>query len=158
MLNKIVLFLILFATWLVMSGMFKPFFIILGALSCLLAVIFYSLLDKNKTEGFSAIGLLFRGTLYSVWLIKEIILAAWDVTAKIWQLEPDISPEMAWVNTSLKNDISMTILGNSITLTPGTVTVDINEEGMFQVHALTKAGLDDVRSGRMLEKVIKVMK
>ncbi len=158
LLNKIVLFFILLGTWLLMSGMFKPFFVIVGVISCLISVIFYSLLYKNKTEGFSALGLIFGSVTYSMWLIKEILLSAWSVTVKIWQLEPDISPCMAWVSTPLKDDVSMTILGNSITLTPGTVAVDIKEDGRFQVHALTQGGLDDVRSGRMVEKVIKVMK
>jgi multicomponent Na+:H+ antiporter subunit E len=158
LLNKIVLFIILLGIWLVLSGKYEPFFISLGVVSCLLSVVFYSLLDQNKDKNFSAINLFFGLFIYSFWLLKEIILSAWSVTTKIWQLEPDISPDMAWVNTSLKNDVSMTILGNSITLTPGTVTVDITDDGRFQVHALTKEGLEDVRSGRMVEKVIKVMK
>lgn len=106
----------------------------------------------------SAISVICGLFTYFFWLVKEIILASWDVTTKMWQLEPDISPEMGWVDTSLKNDVSMTILGTSITLTPGTVTVDINEDGSFQVHVLTKKGLDDLRSGEMIERVIKVMR
>jgi len=161
LLNKIVLFVILLVIWLVMSGFFKPFFVILGVLSCLGSVVIYSLLDNKKDgnlEKISALSLVFSLFSYSFWLLKEIILSSWDVTTRIWQLEPDISPKMAWVNTSLKNDVSMTILGNSITLTPGTVTVEVKEDGKFQVHALTKEGIDAVRSGEMAERVIKVMK
>lgn len=161
LLNKIVLFIILLAIWLVLSGIFKPFFIGLGVFSCLASVVIYTILnnknDKNLQK-MSAISVICGLFTYFFWLVKEIILASWDVTTKMWQLEPDISPEMGWVDTSLKNDVSMTILGTSITLTPGTVTVDINEDGSFQVHVLTKKGLDDLRSGEMIERVIKVMR
>ena len=158
MLNKIVLFFILLGIWLVMSGMFETFFLVLGVISCSLSVVIFSLLNKKKTPGFSAISFLVGLVSYSIWLIKEILVSTWSVTTKIWQLEPDISPDMAWVNTSLKDDVAMTVLGNSITLTPGTVSVDIKEDGRFQVHSLTKDGMEDVRSGRMVEKVLKVVK
>ena len=157
--NKIVLLIILLAIWLVLSGMFTPFLIGFGVFSCLASVVIYSLLNKGrKSQKISAISVICGLSTYFFWLVKEIILASWDVTTKMWQLEPDISPHMDWVNTSLKNDVSMTILGTSITLTPGTVTVDINEDGSFLVHALSKKGIDDLRSGQMVERVIKVMR
>lgn len=160
MLNKIVLFIILLGIWLVLSGMFTPFLIGLGVFSCLASVVIYSLLNKKSENSakISAISVIFGLFTYSFWLVKEIILASWDVTIKMWQLEPDISPKMDWVNTSLKNDVSMTILGTSITLTPGTVTVDVTEDGSFLVHALNEKGIDDLRAGAMIERVIKVMR
>ena len=63
------------------------------------------------------------------------------------------SPEISWISTSMKDDMSLTIFGNSITLTPGTVTVAIRKEGMIQVHALTREGMRGVRNGVMAGKV-----
>lgn len=158
--NKIALFIILLGIWLVMSGIFTPFIIGLGVSSCLLSVFIYSLLNKNINNSLkiSAISVIWGLFTYSFWLLKEIFVSSWDVTVKIWQLEPDISPQMDWVNTSLKNDVSMTILATSITLTPGTVTVDVAKDGSFLIHALSKKSLDDLRSGAMVERVIKVMR
>ncbi|MCE3232103.1 MAG: mnhE [Rickettsiaceae bacterium] len=76
----------------------------------------------------------------------------------MWQLEPEISPEIDWIPTPLKDDIGLTIFANSITLTPGTVTTNVRADGMVQVHALTKEGIQQIRDGVGYSKVAKIIK
>lgn len=94
---------------------------------------------------------------YTLWLLREVIKSSLSITVKIWQIEPEIDPEISWISTSVTGDVGQTILGNSITLTPGTVTTDVREDGLMQVHSLTKEGLDDLRHGYMVNKVKKLL-
>ena len=60
--------------------------------------------------------------------------ANWDVAKRV--ITGDINPGIVKFNPRLKTDLGRTLLANSITLTPGTLTVDIDENGTFYVHAL----------------------
>ncbi len=151
MLNFAVLFALLFVTWIIFSGFFSKLFIILGIVSCFAAAFVGVLMNFDKGRIFGLLGILSRLPGYLSWLIKEIIISGIDVTIKVWQIEPEISPEMEWISTSIQDDLGLTILGNSITLTPGTVTVLVRE-GMLQVHGLTKESVESLRDGKMAAK------
>lgn len=157
LLNILILFSSLLATWFVLSGFFTPFFIAVGLFSCLLSVIISLKINKGQKNLGSLFGMILRFPYYFGWLIVEIVKASFDVATRMWQLEPDISPEIGWVPTKLKSDLALTVLGNSITLTPGTVTAGVRDDGMVQVHALTKIGMRDVRKGTMADKVAAVV-
>lgn len=158
MLNSIILFLLLFGSWIVLSGFLKPLFIFLGVSSCLLATfISYKMTLKNVKHG-SLLGTTLRAPSYILWLLKQVVSSSLDVTVKMWQIDPDISPEIAWVSTNMKGDMGLTLYGNSITLTPGTVTTDVRQEGMLQVHALSISDMKGLRSGEMNQKVINLVR
>ena len=113
---------------------------------------------RDETEKhFGILGLIFKLISYTIWLMKEIIVSSIDVTIKMWQIEPDISPTVGWIETPLTSDAGITIFGNSITLTPGTVAIDAMSDGRMQVHALTKEGMDSLKNSQMLQKVIGVI-
>lgn len=78
----------------------------------------------------------FKLLAYGPWLIKEIILAAWDVSKRILHPKLPISPTLVEFIPSQKMDAGLAIHANSITLTPGTISVEI-EHGRFLVHALS---------------------
>ena len=153
MLNLAILFVLLFAIWLLLSGIFTPFFLILGAGSCLAATVIYKAIYKDKIDGLLIST--FRLVWYSLWLVKEIAVSSLAVSLKMWQLDPEISPQMAWLPSGLKDDFATTIYANSITLSPGTVAVGI-KKGKIQVHSLTKEGIEDLKEGKMLAKVNKI--
>jgi multicomponent Na+:H+ antiporter subunit E len=94
-----------------------------------------------------------RLPLYLVWLLKEIVVSGVDVSKRMWQIEPEISPSIAWLPTNLIDDLSLTAYGNSITITPGTMTTGITSEGMVQVHALTEEAMEGLRGGDMAGRV-----
>ena len=147
-------FLILFTTllvgWLLMSGYYNGLLIGLGISSCLLCVWLSHRIGAIDREGLPTH--LFSGLpAYLVWLIGEIVSSN-IATAKII-LRGTSDPELFEVPANQKTSAGLANYANSITLTPGTVTVDIDEAktgpSRFLVHALHPQFGDDVRSGDM---------
>ncbi|MBO6636288.1 Na+/H+ antiporter subunit E [Parvibaculum sp.] len=125
----------LFALWLGLSGYFKPFLLTLGVLSCLFTVYLarrMNLLDDEAVPLQLRPGLL----LYWSWLGGEVFKSAWAVSKVILAREMPISQQLIAVPCSQKTEMGHVIFANSITLTPGTVTVE-TVPGKFLVHALT---------------------
>lgn len=149
------LFILLFAAWLVLSGFFSAFFIISGVTSCAVAVFISYRLGALP---YGACRLFFRPRFftYNIWLLKEIIKSSWDVSVRMWQLQPDISPRLAWVPTVQKDEVGLTMFANSITLTPGTVTVMVEPDRML-VHALCSEGISGLQEGDMDRRVAKMV-
>lgn len=96
---------------------------------------------------------IYRHVAYSLWLLREIAISSLDVSLKMWQLEPDISPQVEFIPTKIKNETQMAIFANSITLTPGTVALDINGDGEVYVHSLTEESMKMLKKGKLLQKV-----
>lgn len=152
MLSFIINFILLFATWVVLSGFFNVFFITLGALSCLCAAMIARKINKDEEKPENILPVFIRLPIYFAWLVKEIIISSFTTTVKVWQLSPNITPTIGWVNTALCDDLGLTVFANSITLTPGTVAVSVRE-GIIQVHALEKSGILSLKEGTMSKKV-----
>ncbi len=148
-------FIILFATWLVLSGHFDSFHISLGLICCaLVAAMSHDLLFPDFQTGRN-IGVFFRFSGYIPWLFYQIILANIHVAKMVLHPRMPINPEIIEFETKLVGGLAQTTLANSITLTPGTITVDIRE-GKYIVHALTSKVADDLLSGEMENKVASI--
>jgi len=144
-------FVALFLFWLAMSGYFTPLLITLGALSALAVVGLTRRMDVIDAEG-HPVQLGWRVVFYWFWLFKEIMLSAWTVSRIILSPRLDISPTMVQFRPSQKTSVGLVIHANSITLTPGTVTVEASPDE-FIVHALTQAGAQEVIKGDMDRRV-----
>ena len=143
MVRFLALFLVLLASWLLWSGVYQPMTIGLGVLSCLLVVWITS---RMQGGDYIKVGWSFwlRLILYVPWILWEITKANIDVTLCVLGVRP-ISPRIIRVPASQKTDIGQTLYANSITLTPGTISLDIRDNHIL-VHALTPdtaAGLSD---------------
>ncbi len=144
----------LFALWLGLSGYFKPFLLTLGVLSCLFTLYLarrMNLLDDEAVQLQLRPGLL----LYLSWLGGEVVKSAWSVSRVILAREMPISQHLLAVPCTQKPEMGHVIFANSITLTPGTVTVE-TAPGKFLVHALTEeaANLDGfAEMGRRVAEV-----
>ncbi len=126
----------LFLFWLLLSGMFVPFLLAAG-LGSALAVLLLSRRMNAIVGDRQAIRLHWLKFLaYLPWLIKEIIVAAWDVSKRILQPRLPISPTLVEFAPSQATELGLVIHANSITLTPGTISVEV-DPGRFLVHALT---------------------
>lgn len=160
MLSLVILFALLLAAWLILSGIFSQAFILLGIFSCLVSVVFYRLAYKSDSSSTKRIenrvGFLLGMVGYCAWLIKEIAKSSLDVSLKMWQLEPHISPQTSWIPINISNETHMAIFANSITLTPGTVTIG-TREGMLHVHSLTEDAMEELKEGEMLRRVNKLV-
>ncbi len=150
--------LILFAFWLVLSGKFDLFHLALGAISSLVVawmssdLLFFEQNKKGRT------GEALRFLAYIPWLVAEIFKSTIHVAwlALHPAMRERIDPRIVTFKTRLKSDVARAALANSITLTPGTITVRV-EEDVFTVHALsdkTAAGLP----GGMEERIARIFR
>jgi len=147
------LFLVLMAGWLLMSGYYTGLLISLGVISVAFAVWVAHAIDATDDEGLPT-HLFARLPAYLVWLVGEIVKSNY-ATAK-FILSGNSDPEIFTVTATQKTAAGMATYANSITLTPGTVTMDIAEyaaKDQFLVHALHADFGDDVRSNDMDRRV-----
>lgn len=145
---SIATFIILFMCWVLFSGKFDLFHLALGFISCLIvAVISSDLLFNDRKKGFSErIIECFRFIGYSFWLLYQILLANLHViglAVSPTRMEESLDPHIFTFTTSLKTDFARFVLANSITLTPGTVTIRIDGD-TFYVHAISHAAAGDL--------------
>lgn len=141
----------LFATWLLLSGIFEPLFIALGLISCAICVGIAQRMEVVDHESHPVHMSLFLPG-YWLWLFKEIVLANIDVTKRILSPGLPIDPQLFRVKTTQGDELGKVIYANSITLTPGTVTVDIDDDE-FVVHALSETTREDLETGEMDRRV-----
>ncbi|MFC1664507.1 Na+/H+ antiporter subunit E [Pseudomonadota bacterium] len=146
------LFIFLFGLWLLLSGEFAPLLISLGVLSCLLVLYLVHRMDFVDHELHPMHLHPGRILAYWSWLIKEIFKSNIDVARIIVSSKPSYSPEIFRVKTSQIDEIGQVIFANSITLTPGTVSMEVNDDEI-EVHALTSDAAEALLSGEMDRRV-----
>jgi multicomponent Na+:H+ antiporter subunit E len=136
-------FLLLFAFWLILSGHFQFKYILIGAaaaglVTCLTNDLFYSALRQGtslREEIISLLVQLWRWFIYLFWLLSRIVMANVQVALIILNPKLPIDPAILVFKSTMKKGLSRVTLANSITLTPGTVTVDI-EYSTYYTHTL----------------------
>jgi multicomponent Na+:H+ antiporter subunit E len=138
----------LYVFWLLLSGMFTPFLMAAGAGSVAVVYFLSRRMALIDSEGFP-VQIVWRALFhYWPWLIMEIAKSAWQVTRIILHPRLPISPTLAEFAPSQKTDLGLVIHANSITLTPGTISVEI-APGRFLVHALTRKGAAGLAGSEM---------
>ena len=149
------LLVLLAAAWLLWSGLYKPLLLGLGALSCVLVV--YLAIRMRLTDArFFALGLIPRMFGFWGWLLKEIVKSNIEVARVILDPKLRMQPQIVEIDADTQLETGQAILGNSITLTPGTVTLDVYD-GKLSVHCLTDAGARALQEGEMNRRVRDVM-
>ena len=154
MLHAISLSAVLFGTWLLLSGYFTILLISLGILSLAIAVGIALRMDVIDHES-HPIHLTWRIPAYWVWLLIEIVKANIDVTKTILGVGDRATPTIINVKLSQQTELGQVIYANSITLTPGTISVEL-ENGEIVVHALTKGSAADLSTGVMDRRVTRM--
>ena len=149
--RHIVLGSLLFAFWLVLSGHYTPMLVAAGAVSAVLCVFAMVRVRAVDAEG-QPFELLWGALSYFPWLMGEIAKSAWAVTKIILHPSLPISPTMTVVRASQKTAAGVATYANSITLTPGTITVGVNGNELV-VHALVVDGALDLEGGGMDRRV-----
>lgn len=154
MLQKLGLFVALCFGWILWSGYFKPLLLGLGLASALVCT--YLALRMRKADGegsqFNILQHIVQLATYWPWLLMEVARSNLDVAKIILAREIKIDPVMIRLKASQSTEMGQVIYGNSITLTPGTITVDI-EDGELLVHALAQSGADGLHEGEMDRRV-----
>jgi multicomponent Na+:H+ antiporter subunit E len=150
-LHALSLLLALVAFWVLLSGYFTPFLLAAGAGSAIAVVAFARRMDVVDAEG-HPVQLGPRVLLYWAWLVKEIVVSGWTVSRIIVDPRLPISPTMRRFRPTQRTSVGLVIHANSITLTPGTITVEAGADS-FLVHALTRDGADGVVDSAMDRRV-----
>ncbi|MDH5786578.1 MAG: Na+/H+ antiporter subunit E [Chromatiales bacterium] len=147
----IILSLSLALFWLVNSGHYSPLMLSFGLISIILAVSIAHKMDVVDHEA-QPIHLTTRLPAYFLWLTREIVASNLLVVKHIWLGNHSISPTFATITASQRTDMGKVIYANSITLTPGTVTVEMKDD-KFLVHALLETSIKDLEAGEMDRRV-----
>jgi len=108
--------------------------------------------------GILPIAIIFNYNLfgYLLWLTQEIFKSSFTVITIILSKDCKINPTFEWVEAKLPADsLPIALYANSITLTPGTVTVNI-EGNRLLVHALLPSSIEDLAQGKMVKKIQQV--
>ena len=152
-------FVILFILWIVFSGRFDGFHITLGILASAMVAAFSGDLMFTSNEPRGIFRLWVRLFAYIPWLIYQIFLANLHVMYLVFhpRMMELINPQIIEFDSELKSDYARTTFANSITLTPGTITVNVTVLGRFSVHCI------DDKSGQSLPgdmelKIVKVFR
>jgi multicomponent Na+:H+ antiporter subunit E len=137
--------------WLALSGHYSPWLVTMGVVSALAAAL--AALRMGVVDGEGLPIQLIPGTLtYYPWLAREIAKSAWGVTKLILNPRLPISPALTRVRASQRTPAGIAAYANSITLTPGTITVGVSGNELI-VHALEAEGARELESGRMDARV-----
>lgn len=140
--------------WLLLSGFWdNGLLLFLGVMSTLL-VLYLARRIEQVYPLRSISSIVFRLPVYWLWLFVEIVKANVDVLKRIWlpQRYP-ISPVLDKVPMTQHTRVGKTIYANSITLTPGTVSVMLLKNGQLLVHALNQEAFNDLKKGEMDRRV-----
>ena len=92
-----------------------------------------------------------KSVSYGIWLLKEIAISAITVSKLIW-LGKEIAPDLDYIQPNLDGDVKRVIYANSITLTPGTITVAL-EADKFLVHAIEEESLREFTNCEMAKRI-----
>lgn len=126
------------AFWIGNSGHYTPLMLGFLALSVVITVVLCWRLKIIDREGAPYVRI-FGFLTYWPWLVWEVIKANWVVIKACLRADLDITPTLVKVKTVCKSDLAKVTFANSITLTPGTITVDIEGDKLL-VHGLYEAG------------------
>ncbi len=144
-----------FGVWLLLSFHIDALLLSLGLGSCALVVLVAWRMNVVDREGQPPLHLSRRLFSYLPWLLWQIIKANLAVMACILNPRLPISPTIVRLRPGQRTDLGRVIFANSITLTPGTVTLEVNREHL-DVHALTRVGAQALQRGKMDRRVARL--
>lgn len=145
---------VLFLFWLTLSGIFTPLLLGAGAISAALIALFCHQRLHILNREAQPLHLMGRAVSYWPWLILEIVRSALQVARRILSPSLPIKPCYARVPVHQITEAGRVTYANSITLTPGTIAVRLEDDELL-VHALHSSGIDDLVGGRMATRVMR---
>jgi multicomponent Na+:H+ antiporter subunit E len=145
-LSYILRFVLLFVLWMVLSGMYDAFHLSLGAFCCGLVVWLSEGLVPPEVRRFRSFRAVVGLALYIPWLVWEIAKANFHMLRIVFhpRMYDLINPRVVHFKTGLRSNLGLTFLANSITMTPGTITVSIDRRGYVSVHAIDDQSAEGV--------------
>ena len=147
---------LLFGFWMLLGGQWTAEAALVGAvLSCALYLFLVMFLDYSPKKEWAVIRRLPRIVSYAFFLLGEIAKSAWAVIRLIWSPKMEPEPRLISVPTKLRTLAGKVLLSDSITLTPGTITVNIQDDHLF-VHCLDKDFAIDENDFEMENRILNI--
>lgn len=147
------IFISLFIFWIILNGRITSETILFGIVfSALVTMLSYKTLRITKDLEKKIFKKTGKIIVYLGILVIEMIKANIDIIKLVLSKDPEISPTLKPMKARLKSRISRVALANSITLTPGTITVTMNENNLL-IHAIEKSNLDGIEESIFVEKL-----
>nr|WP_241263084.1 Na+/H+ antiporter subunit E [Parahaliea mediterranea] len=137
--------------WLANSGHYSGLLLGLGALSVLVVSWISHRMDVVDHESIP-LHLLFKLPRYLLWLVGQIFLSNLDLVRRVWRPGTPIDPVVARVPLPQDSDVCRVVYANSINLTPGTLTIDMEQDSLL-IHTLSREGMDALQEGEMARRV-----
>lgn len=156
-------FIILFSLWVALSGYFELFFVFCGIFSTM----FTLFVLKRLMDAESTLSQILNGTnrlqsckllSYILWLICQVILSSIYVTKKVLQIKLKLEPIIILKKCKGHNDRSIVLFANSVTITPGTLTINVAKKQ--QIYLSTMCLIDKSLEGgvsKIENKVLKIL-
>ena len=147
--------LVLVGVWVLLSGIIEPLILGFGLASSL--AVAWIKLRADRRDGDPVPFALHIGRLlgYLLWLSWEIVKSNVDVARRILSPSLPIAPAVRWLPASQRSELTRVMYADSITLTPGTLSIDLTDEAV-EVHALNESSLDELERGEMDARVCRL--
>jgi multicomponent Na+:H+ antiporter subunit E len=140
--RRLIYFVVSFIVWLLLTWTLEAQVVIAGlAASIVVALLFHEILPKEHHIFVSPIRI-FWLLVYIPVFFYYVIMANFDVVYRALHPKMPINPGIVKIKTELKTDSGITALANSITLTPGTLTVDLTDDGFLYIHWINVKSTD----------------
>ena len=150
------MFFFLYALWLLLNGQWTTEIAVTGlVISVLLYLFICKFMDYSPKRDWEVVKRLPRLLAYIGYLIGEVYESAWQTIVLIWSPKMIVEPEVTSFRTKLKTGWGKVMLANSITLTPGTITVDVRDDVML-VHCVDKSYAEGLEDSDMEARVSRV--
>lgn len=133
------MYFLLFGFWVLLNGKWTTEIAIVGVIVCAALYAFMcAFMGYSPKQEWKIAKRLPRIIGYFFYLVGEIFKSAWGTMTLIWSPEKEIEPRVTSFHTRLRTDAGKVVLANSITMTPGTITVDVQDD-LFLIHCLDES-------------------
>lgn len=146
--------LLLSTFWVLLSGYIQPLLLSFGAASVFIVLYVLKRMDDVDQEK-QEIGTGLRLVKYIPWLIGQIFISSLQVTKLIWGSPNKVSPSLAKISAENIPPDRRALYANSITLTPGTLSVDLVDDEIT-VHALQESSIEELQQETMEKKITQI--
>ncbi len=143
---------VMFSFWILLSGEFTFILITSGVIASLIVAYLSHDIFIGKADLKTETGRVFKFTKYVPWLLWQVIVSNVEIAYLVLSPKLLVDPQLVRFKPDVRTDLGIVTLANSITLTPGTVTIDANREE-FVIHAIWQKSAEGIISGEMQQKV-----
>lgn len=141
--------------WLLLSGYIEPLLLSFGVISIVIVLFVLKRMDAVDKEPMT-VNINHKTFRYFIWLIAQIAQSSLHVTKLVWGASDKLSPTLAKLPIDTASPKHHVLYANSITLTPGTLCVDL-KSNEITVHALQEASIDSLGEGKMESKITQML-